>query len=1778
MAVRRQAYSRGNPREDRFATALEQIVPPPSDEESRGIQQQREAQFASAFEQRRKQEAATLAEQQTAKRLGEGSPLKWPVTKDPLSQLGQALTPPGAREAAGLESFETTTDPKVLGLDQMLRASKEALKDPSKTNAYFEFLKRSGYEPGALEPILKIVSGVRRGLEGFDQAILWGTTPLPWDGNRPENKTAEVANFRFDPWLQGGRLLGAYFGGIHTAAWRFAAGGAAAVTIGKYVPKMVTQKYLPIKTGGFFGKPAIKETALGSQVETMMRNPIFLGQRHDIAKVGGYLAQALPEGIIGGVAQGIREGNVDAVRDGFVLWYSLGLITDGAIRRWSPKINRVWERNKAGEPFDAEDLKTLEDLQKVAESIQKPGKSLAVGPPKGRLIETPEGNFIRQIGDEAEDVPGIVRTQKDADNWIAQQEAAMDPIERKIFEETQLSSSEKMDATRISQVRGEHYDKLDMLPPGRSGKSDELIDFPSSQDVLPKPTKNFIEKADIPIKDMDFIVASSERAAQEVKFQTAKLKNLQDEDEIRQVQDLIDNPEGVAARWDSESNIVLINSTLMKKKFKEEAWQHPVIPGAKALPKDSFKSYPEWEEFVIRHERLHSIMDRGKDETKGTYENRINQAALSELEESINRGPRALAPMLPKDERFFTYMSGDSPGRSEARRIYKETLYKYVDEVARRETDAGVAAQVMSMQVQRMAADATLFPGGELSEKMARHADDMHLALFKAIHHYGLDVNRALVIMDSAMKGGDSPKVITEALHAITPSFEPPVGDPARIVTKTTGKIKSHPFFNQSAEEIVKPLPGGEAPATPAQINDIQNKIAELTEAKVPLDIDAMLPNRLSIADAEEVSKNLSAQQKRQQVKEQDKIHNEVLSASSERNIPDPSDFSVLDPPSKVYMEAVEAALEEGAKKQAPWLYRTEIIGYGQPENKYNGLSKNTLSRILVQFTQDEQTRTYVAAYRFREKLEAIVKLLNPDGTLEGVFKTPARLFRDISRITRGKRTAGDITTERLHLLGQAIDGPYFRAIDETDAATGGHPQQSQLDTEGSTYRISTSKKNITDPSKPDPHGPVERERREKDIEKGRPIKPSAASPTGAAETNAAFEALKDDPQLMEAYRLARELTDEIADYLGLERGQRISSYLAHIYMGKTGRIRARMLDTKLRMTPALRRDMDEFMFGLRDPGSKGEIDIEVDKSMVGDYKTPTKLFRHLQQRTANREGYEFNYFTVMNAYIEGTTEFVRMRNVLTEGRKILSLFPEEAVMQTSIPKGGGEKDIEAEIIPRNIKELTADYLHYVTGGVSSGRKILAMTFENSQAFNNAMDTVIGWVGGGRQGAQIMRLIQTKDPAAITLAEDMLDEWAAANRTVDRVTGKRVKGTGVRGLLEEPLSKKAQKERKRIALKIDDMVRGLGDKDLQAPMLSQIYRVQMLAKLSYNVGFGIVNLTQILTSGWPILGTKYTVKGMHGFFNDDKVIHGKTARDLMVEMGTANEVQRLEEAIELIGAKGLLKGIQEVGMKPGSWSEKFNRSVVALGEYERLMDEGISHGEAIIGGIRASKKANFVYDRTGTPPALTDPTRKLFFMFQSYLIHSTSLSSSFVRDAGRAVLDEGLISAAVNGKMDPLLRQITAYIVLLGGVLPPIFKEIDDYLGGGETNIPERTMHPAIDVVKKSITGTGGDLSTQQLKRYGLIGLVSDRLSGPWIDTMMHILTGQIVDAIVAFAIPSQAVRLADQGFPTTSKELVKVLGLAKRRKPFKGFRGVSGSKSGGGLPPLPSPAPPAAP
>lgn len=90
----------------------------------------------------------------------------------------------------------------------------------------------------------------------------------------------------------------------------------------------------------------------------------------------------------------------------------------------------------------------------------------------------------------------------------------------------------------------------------------------------------------------------------------------------------------VAAKYMRDQKVIWYSPENMQKKFDEKAWTKAQTEWVTPLPEDQFKTYEEREEFVFEHEYAHDTEPPRNlyNETRWEYEDRINQAALRNIE------------------------------------------------------------------------------------------------------------------------------------------------------------------------------------------------------------------------------------------------------------------------------------------------------------------------------------------------------------------------------------------------------------------------------------------------------------------------------------------------------------------------------------------------------------------------------------------------------------------------------------------------------------------------------------------------------------------------------------------------------------------------------------------------------------------------------------------------------------------------------------------------------------------------------------------------------------------------------------------------------------------------------------------------------------------------------------------------------------------------------------------------------------------------------------------
>ena len=80
-----------------------------------------------------------------------------------------------------------------------------------------------------------------------------------------------------------------------------------------------------------------------------------------------------------------------------------------------------------------------------------------------------------------------------------------------------------------------------------------------------------------------------------------------------------------------KNNTVTVDLELLRKGWENKVWTQPQIKNVDPLPENQFKNFDEWKDFIVEHELAHADVRPIKGETKGAYENRINQIALKRM-------------------------------------------------------------------------------------------------------------------------------------------------------------------------------------------------------------------------------------------------------------------------------------------------------------------------------------------------------------------------------------------------------------------------------------------------------------------------------------------------------------------------------------------------------------------------------------------------------------------------------------------------------------------------------------------------------------------------------------------------------------------------------------------------------------------------------------------------------------------------------------------------------------------------------------------------------------------------------------------------------------------------------------------------------------------------------------------------------------------------------------------------------------------------------------------
>ena len=82
---------------------------------------------------------------------------------------------------------------------------------------------------------------------------------------------------------------------------------------------------------------------------------------------------------------------------------------------------------------------------------------------------------------------------------------------------------------------------------------------------------------------------------------------------------------------DGSPKEVVVDTGVLYDQFAEKPWTKPQVEGVLPIAADAFKTPQEWIDFVIEHEHQHTLTPKYEGQTKASYENQTNNAALEAL-------------------------------------------------------------------------------------------------------------------------------------------------------------------------------------------------------------------------------------------------------------------------------------------------------------------------------------------------------------------------------------------------------------------------------------------------------------------------------------------------------------------------------------------------------------------------------------------------------------------------------------------------------------------------------------------------------------------------------------------------------------------------------------------------------------------------------------------------------------------------------------------------------------------------------------------------------------------------------------------------------------------------------------------------------------------------------------------------------------------------------------------------------------------------------------------
>jgi len=262
---------------------------------------------------------------------------------------------------------------------------------------------------------------------------------------------------------------------------------------------------------------------------------------------------------------------------------------------------------------------------------------------------------------------------------------------------------------------------------------------------------------------------------------------------------------------------------------------------------------------------------------------------------------------------------------------------------------------------------------------------------------------------------------------------------------------------------------------------------------------------------------------------------------------------------------------------------------------------------------------------------------------------------------------------------------------------------------------------------------------------------------------------------------------------------------------------------------------------------------------------------------------------------------------------------------------------------------------------------------------------------------------------------------------------------------------------------------------------------EAMLKLGFSPVSALNNLTQILLDTLPVLGKKYTEKGVRGYASgkyswliDELGIRGATNKADSAGLASYLKVTRPRlprSPNDISRYVGETAGYGWNSMSAFSMSmfqkaEEANRSVSGIGAYIRSIDEGLTHAQAIQKAERVIDRTQFHYGPADAPIIFSNQFGRTLFQFRSFMLKQME----FIM---------GLGGKSTSGRFDPRWKEVSRFIggalAATGVVAIPgldMFNYIFENLTGHAPLAEWRAKHPRIS---RGVLGSAFGIDTRML-------------------------------------------------------------------------------------------------